>query len=506
MAEKYDVILIGAGHNSLIAGARLAKAGLKVLVLEKAKILGGCSRTDWEILPGGYGVSTGALVIQRTLLRIADELGLHEFGFEPIYIPEDEIILRYQLGENYEISIPIYRDLEKTCEGIAKYSQSEADNYRRMVQEWSPFTRMVGEVFKWEEPKHSLLFSMLESVGSKAMWLFIGKSSDILRYYFSEDWIAGMSRIPRISGFTPQYPGSGYGTQNIPRIHFSVPFRAKGGMEGLIGSLARFIESRNGEVRRDSSVKKIVLDDETAKGVILESGEEIQGSIIVSGTNAKITYLNFLGEDYLDSDFIHYLRRTKEAMAMACVYVSMDQPFLPELECTEYQCAKGLRHTEINALDEIEHRLPKAPSLYIDNPCPNDPSLAPEGKCWVALCDSASYKLEGTTWKAEREKYAERMIDQVEKIYPDFRKHIIDMAIMDPTDYERDLNLWEGSIMGPALSLDQMFSMRLSYRTQFKKLYLTGACTHPAGGMIGIPGKNASSVILDDLEKGEIKL
>lgn len=505
MSDKYDVIVIGAGHNALIAGARLSKSGLKVLCLEKADMLGGCSRTDWDIVPGGYGVSTGALVIQQPILRMASKLGLEDFGFEPIMIPEDGIILRYQLGENYEISIPIYRDLEMTCAAIAKYSTSVADEYRRMVQEWSPFTRMVGEVFKWKEPKHSTLFSMLESLGTKAMWLFLGRSSDILRYYFSEDWIGGMSRIPRISGFTPQFPGSGYGTQNIPRIHFSVPFRAKGGMAGLIEPLAKLIRANGGEVRKKAGVEKIIMEDEKIKGVRLESGEEIQSNIVISGTNAKITYHKLVGDEHLEEDFVQYLKCTRESMRMSSVIVSMDQPFLPELECTEFQFAKGLRHSEINAIEELEHRLPRDPSIYVDNPCLNDPTLAPEGKCWVGLYDSAAYRLDGTTWAAAREQHADNMVRQMEKVYPDFRKHIIDMAIIDPTDYEREFNLWEGSIMGPALSIDQMFSMRLSYSTSFAGLYLTGMSTHPAGGMIGIPGWNSAAKVLEDLEQGNIK-
>jgi phytoene dehydrogenase-like protein len=410
------------------------------------------------------------------------------------------------MGDNYEISIPIYQDYEKTCDAIARYSPTEADNYRRIVHEWAPFTKMIGQAFRWEEPKYSMLFSMLESVGWKAMWLFLGNASDILRYYFSEDWIGGMSRIPRISGFTPQFPGSGYGTQYIPRVHFSVPFRTKGGMEGLVGPLAKMIEDHAGAVRLNAGVRKIIVEDETVKGVALESGDELQGSIVLSGIHAKSTYFNLIGEDHLEPDFIHYIKRTRETMAMACVFVSMDQPFLPELECTEFQFAKGLRHTKINALDEIQGRLPRDPSIYIDNPCLKDPSLAPPGKCWVCLDDSASYMLEGTTWEAVRERHADDMIRQVENVYPDFRKHIIDVAILDPTDYERDFNLWEGSIMGPALSLDQMFSMRLFYRTDFKNLYLTGMCTHPTGGMLGISGWNAASAILEDLEKGETVL
>jgi beta-carotene ketolase (CrtO type) len=506
MRKKYDVIIIGSGHNALIAGARLSKAGLRVMCLEKADILGGCSRTDWSILPGGFGVSTGALVMQRPILRMANELQLKDYGFEPILIPEDGIILRYQLGEEYGISIPIYRDVDKTCAGIAKYSKVVADEYKRMVHEWSPFTRMIGEVFKWTDPKYSMLFSMLESLGTKAMWLYMGKCSDILRFYFSEDWIGGMSRIPRISGFTPQFPGSGYGTQYIPRVHFSVPFRTKGGMAGLVEALAKLIEAKGGKVQKKAGVKKILLEDDVVKGVRLESGEEMESNVVLSGTNSKITFHDFIGDENLEEDFIHYLRRTKESMSMACVFVSMDQPFLPELACTEFQLAKGLRHTEINALDELEYRLPENPSIYIDNPCLKDPTLAPEGKCWIGLFDSAAYRLRGTTWDKERGKHADNMIKQVEKIYPDFRRHIIDMAVLDPTDYEKDFNLWEGSIMGPALSIDQMFSMRLSYATTFQGLYLTGMCTHPAGGMIGIPGWNSASVIIKDLEQGKIKV
>jgi phytoene dehydrogenase-like protein len=277
-------------------------------------------------------------------------------------------------------------------------------------------------------------------------------------------------------------------------------------MEGLVRPMAELIKDKGGDVRMDSGVDKIVVDGETAIGVRLESGEEIRGGVILSGAHAKHTFFNLIGDQYLEQDFIDYVKRTRETMAMTCVFVSMDQSFLPELECTEFQFAKGLKHTEINALDEIQHKLPENPSIYIDNPCPNDSSLAPPGKCWICLDDSASYRLEGTTWGAEREKHADNMIRQVEKIYPDFRKHIIDMAVMDPTDYESNLNLWEGSIMGPALSLDQMFSMRLFYRTGFKNLYITGMCTHPTGGMIGIPGWNAASAILDDLENEEIVL
>jgi len=438
---QYDLIVIGSGHNGLIAGGKLAKAGLKTLVLEKAPLLGGCTRTDPDIFPG-YRVNTGGITIQRPIMRIARELGLGEFGFEPIEVPENQPILYYVVGENYDKVIPVYRDVEATCEGIAKYSKEEADGYRRMMQDWAPFTRAVGQIFSLTEPTYTELFRVIESLGPKAAWLYLGKASDVIKQYFSTDWMGGVFRIAWAAGFNFAQPGTAYGTQYVPSIHWRPPFRAKGGMAGLIEPMAKLIEHHGGGIRKNSGVSKIIVEDGQAKGVKLETGEELAGSIILSSTNAKITYLRLVGEDKLAPDFVEWVRRQTEAYSAT----------------------------------------------------------------YIALEDIITCHLDGAYWNSIREKRIEEMLDEAEKFYPEIRRKTIDRRLLTPVEYERDFNLWQGSVIGPGPTLDNMYSLRLPYRGPIKNLYITGMSAHPIGGIIGLPGVNAAKVITEDMEKGRTKV
>jgi phytoene dehydrogenase-like protein len=478
----------------------LAKAGLRTLVLEKAPLLGGCSRSDPNIFPG-YKVNTGGIAIQRPIKRIARDLGLEQFGFEPVEVPENEPVLYYMVGEKYEKQIPVYRDVEATCEGIAKYSKQEADGYRRMMQDWAPFTRAIGQIFNLTQPSYTELFRVLESLGQKAMWLYLGKAFDVIKQYFSTDWMGGVFRIAWAAGFNFAQPGTAYATQYVPSIHWRPPFRSKGGMAGLVEPMAKLIEHQEGEVRKNSGVSKIIIEDGRAKGVRLESGEEIEGSIILSGTNAKITYLRLVGEDKLPPDFAEWVKRQNEAYSMCVLYLTLSEKF--PIECPEFQMAKGLKHlTEVGAAWD-EGRL-GTPCLYIDNVCPSDPTMAPPGGNYIALEDIITCRLKGS-WDEIREQRAEAMLNEVEKVYPDIRKKIIDRRLLTPIEYERDFNLWQGSVIGPGPTLDYMYSLRLPYRAPIKNLYITGMSAHPIGGIIGIPGINAARVITEDLEKGRVK-
>jgi len=498
---KYDLIVIGSGHNGLIAGAKLAKSGLKTLVLEKAPLLGGCTRSDPNLFPG-YKVNTGGIAIQRPIMRIAKDLGLAEFGFEPIEVPENKPVLYYMVGENYEKVIPVYRDVEATCEGIAKYSKKEADGYRRMMQDWAPFTRAIGHVFGLTEPSYTELFRVMESLGPKAMWLYLGKASDVIKEYLSTDWMGGVFRIAWAAGFSFNQPGTAYGTQYVPSVHWRPPFRAKGGMAGLVEPLAKLIEYHGGTVRKNSGVSKIIVENGQAKGVRLETGEEIQASIILSGTNAKITYLRLVGEDKLPASMVEWTKRQIEAYSMCVLYLTLSERF--PIDCPEFQMAKGLQHLADVGAAWYEGRL-GTPCLYIDNVCPSDPTMAPTGGNCIALEDIITCHMERSAWEAIREKRAEQMLDELEKVWPEARRKIIDRRLLTPVEYERDLNLWQGSVIGPGPTLEHMYSLRLPYRSPIKNLYITGMSAHPIGGIIGIPGVNAARVITEDLEKGRLK-
>ena len=137
--------------------------------------------------------------------------------------------------------------------------------------------------------------------------------------------------------------------------------------------------------------------------------------------------------------------------------------------------------------------------------CPSDPTLAPPGGTYIALEDIITCRLEGS-WDAIRERRAEEMLDEAEKVYPDIRRSIIERRLLTPIEYERDFNLWQGSVIGPGPTLDYMYSLRLPYRSPIKNLYITGLSAHPIGGIIGIPGVNAAKIIAEDLEKGRVKV
>jgi phytoene dehydrogenase-like protein len=274
-------------------------------------------------------------------------------------------------------------------------------------------------------------------------------------------------------------------------------------MAGVVEPMAKLIEHHGGEVRKDSGVAEIIIENGRAKGVKLESGEEISGGLILSGVNAKITYLRLIGKNKLDPSFTEWVKRQAEAYSMCVLYLTLSEK-LP-IDTPEFQLAKGLKHLADVGAAWDEGRL-GTPCIYIDNVCPLDPTMAPPGGDYVALCDIITCRLDKAFWDEIREERAEVMLDQVEKVFPDIRRSIINRRLLTPTDYERDFNLWQGSVIGPGPTLDNMYSLRLPYRSPIKNLYITGMSSHPAGGVIGIPGYNTASVIMQDIEKGKVKV
>jgi len=499
---KYNVIVIGSGHNGLVAGAKLAKSGLKTLVLDKAFLLGGCSRTDPNQIPG-YKFNTGSMIIQHTMLKIAEQLGLEQFGFEPIVTPPNRPVYTFLVGKNVQFGI--YRDLEFTYQEISRFSEGEADNYRRLIQDWAPFMKMVGQVMGMLEPTYAELFKILESLGPKAMWLYLAPVSDIFRSYFSTDWMGGLARYITGGGVLPQSPGTGFGTQYLPRMHFAPGFKAKGGMAGLIEPLSKVIEHNGGEVRLNSGVRKILVEEGQAKGVRLESGEEIEGDMVVSNPDFRITFFDLVGEENLETEFILRLRRLKSTGSNFNVSLVLDEKF--PIECSSFIVVEGLKQVEENAIALDDGRLAK-PALWVDNPCPDDPSLAPLGGNYIRLYQIDPSYLKGTTWEEQKERRAEDLIDVLEEHVPGIRRHIVDRYVMCPSDLETYFCLppGGGGMVGPNLTIDQMYSMRVPYRSPIKNLYQTGASVHPMGGVLGLPGYNTARIILQDLEKERVKL
>lgn len=493
MAE-YDLIVIGGGHNGLITAVRLAKYGLKTLVLEKNSILGGCSRTDHNIFPG-FKVDTGAQTLNHYTARVSQELNLKEFGLEVIDLAPS---LYMVLDDNIEIGI--YQGLDDTCKEIAKYSQEEANNYRRFCQTWAPFLSQAEGAYFKPEVTYTEFMQVLESMGHNALYLFLARALDILGAYFSTDWMrTAIARVIFEAGLDPRWPTTGFATSILLSIHQSPYWRPRGGMEGLINPLAKMIQHCGGKTFVNSGVKRILVKDGQARGVELGSGEEIEGDIIVSATHFKVTYFRLLGEEHLKPDFVQYLERLVESHAVLGVFLALNGKL--EAKGNQIILANGVR----NLMDGIEaihgNKLPKNPIVWIGNPCKDDPTLAPPGKSWISIFGHCPYELQGTTWEAEEERFADILIEAIQKRIPDIKGNIIDRYIETPLKIERSFNLPGCSYMGPLMTFNQMYSMRPSFRSPIKNLYITGTATHPGGGVTGAPGFNAASVILEDLEK-----
>ncbi len=493
MAE-YDLIVIGGGHNGLITAARLAKYGLKTLVLEKNSILGGCSRTDHHIFPG-FKVDTGAQTLHHFTARVAQELNLKEFGLEAIDLAPSLYMI---LGDNIEIGF--YHSLDDTCKEIAEYSQEEADNYRRFCLTWAPFLGQAeGACFK-PEVTYTEFMQVLESMGHNALYLFLARALDILRAYFSTDWMrTAIARAVFEAGLDPRWPTTGFAASILLSIHQSPYWRPKGGMEGLINPLAKMIQHYGGKILLNSGVKRIIVEDGQARGVKLESGEEIEGDIIVSATHFKVTYFHLLGEERLKPDFVQYLKRLIESHGVFGLFLALNGK--PEAKANQIILANGLGDLEDGIEAIYGNKLPKNPIVWVGNPCKDDSTLAPPGKSWISIFGYCPYNLQGTAWEAEEERFADILMEAIQKCIPDIKGNIIDRYIETPLKIERNFNLPGCSYMGPLMMFNQMYSMRPSFRSPIKNLYITGTATNPGGGVTGAPGFNAATVILEDLEK-----
>ena len=504
MAKKYDVIIVGGGHNSLVVGARLAKdAGIKnILVLEKESILGGCSRTDPNIFPG-YKVDTGAQALYGPAAGAARLLELEKFGLERIELSPN---FRWFLGNDVEIDC--YPDIERTIKEIEKYDKEEAANYKRLSDDFAPFAAQVQNLNRKPDLKHTEYMQVLETLGDDAMWMYLGKGADVLRAYFKTDWmVGGLARLFLAANLDPNWPTSGWMIAGAySQFHFRPFWRAKGGMGGFVGSLARVIEHYGGEVRLNAGVKKIIIENGQAKGVRLESGEEIQGDIIVSGTHFKISYFDLVGAEKLPPKFVRKLNRLAEGYSGVGVFLALDQePETPGGPRSVMMTASGLREIEDTFVAFHRHQLPKEPSLWINNPCIVDPTLAPPGKYWISFFAIVPLTLQGTTWEAELEKYADLILEKANRKIPNLKRHIINRYIQSPLIIEKDMNVPGGSVMGPVMTLDQMWAMRPPVRSPIKNLYMTGTGVHPGGGVSGAPGFNTSTVIMQDLGLGKKK-
>lgn len=523
---RYDAVIIGGGHNGLVAAAYLARAGWKVLVLERRELLGGCSVTE-EVWPG-YRVSTAAYLTSLLHPQIVEELELERHGYR-VDAKDPSFFSPFPDGR----CLFFWRDERKTLEQIAQFSRHDAERFpayeghlervARVVEplllatppEFPParisdlpgYVRLLGRFLKFPRRDVAALARILAQ-----------PAADLLDEWFESDELKATLATDAVIGANlgPRAPGSAY-------ILLHHVMGGVGGQRGLWGfvrggmgavpeAIAASARAHGAEIRTGAEVRRIQVADGTALGVVLESGEEIPARVVASNLDPRRTFLSLVEERCLPTEFVAAIRgfrcegtSAKINLALSALprFRALDQTPGPQHRATMHICP-SMEYIERAADDAKYGRPSERPLLELTIPTMYDPSLAPEGKHIMGIfVQYAPYTLRGASWDELREPFADRVFDLLEESIPGFRSIVEERQVLTPLDLERRFGITGGNIFHGAMSLEQMFFFRpvagwARYRTPVRGLYLCGSGAHPGGGVIGAPGHNAAREMLRD--------
>ena len=545
----YDVVIVGAGHNGLTCGCYLAKAGRKVLVLERRHIVGGAVCTQDDLIPG-YRLDVGSSAhIMIHLTPVLRDLALHKFGLE--YLEMDPWAHYPILGTGTGISF--YRDLDKTCESIAKISPRDAEAYRKFVTHWGELNEGIFETFL-QPPTPGRIFKTmfkrnLRNWRSRKLWSSLDTSRQLMAPYGS--LIEELFEHPAVrtalmwlsaqSGPAPSEMASGDMLGWNAMIHKSGAKRAKGGSGALTQALAKCLESYGGEIVCNAEVLNIIpltrgnygfdLRYIPKAGQVASLGEKLknEGVIIhskkVVGACHLHTFFNTLFPNkMLGEEKLLALQNLKKRVARTRIGNGFgmivrhaveelpdygDAPAGPLPGTKDYQTSLQLLCPSVDHLNSSHRDFmfglpPQKPSVVAMSFSALDPTLAPPGKHVLFTWGQYHpYELSnGENWDRIAEREADKLYDLVCQYAPNMRGKMIARHIQTPLEIERTLGLLRANVMHLEMSLDQMFLYRplpeLSAYTVpgLPGLYLTGASTHPGGGVFAASGYNTAHVIL----------
>ena len=525
MPSSYDVIVIGGGHNGLVHAAYLARAGRRVLVLERRHVLGGAAVTE-EIIPG-FKFSVASYVVSLLRPEIIRELQLGQHGLE--ILPLDGTFTPMPGGDY------LWRtdDVSQTYQEISRHSKRDADVYGDYGKAMVRMAQFVEPVLEMTPPDlASPGLGDLRNMGSMA-WRFhrlppddqqslirlmTMSAADFLDEWFETDVLKATMAASGIIGtfLGVRSPGTAYVLLHhymgvIDGVYRAWGF-ARGGMGNVSNAIAAAAESAGAEIRTEAPVAGLLLRDGRVGGVVLADGDEIQSNAVSSSLDPRQTFSRLVGEDQLPADFVQGLHRYRYRGSSGKVNLALDG--LPDFNSLPgpgphlagaISISPSLDYVE-QAYDDAKYgRFSRRPYMDIVIPSLTDPSVAPEGKhvmsCFVQY---APYHLAEGTWDEQRDEFGQNVIDTIGEHAPNLPDLIVGQQVLTPLDIERTFGLTEGNIFQGELSFDQLFFNRpvpgwAQYRTPIKNLYLCGSAAHPGGGVMGAPGRNAARMVLKDL-------
>lgn len=522
---SYDAIIIGGGHNGLVTAAYLAKAKWKVLVLERRHIVGGACVSE-ETFPG-YRVSTAAYVNSLFRPEIVRDLHLAAYGFEAI--ERSPASFSPFLDGRY---LMLGRSLEQDVAEIAKFSERDArayPEYEAMLQRVAhviepTLTHIPPNVLR---PGVTDLLTMgalgrsMQKMGpamSEAIEILTGAARPILDRWFESEELKGTIATDAIIGafMAPSMPGTAYvlfhhvmGETNGKK---GVWAYMRGGMGGLTQALARAAVDLGVEIRTQAEVVKILTKGGAVTGVALASGEEYRAKTVASGVDMHLTFERFLDPQTLPPEFRDAVSRIAYDSASVKINVALDR--LPSFTALPGHEAGPQHHGTVHlcpnqdfierAYDDAKYGMPSSePVVEMCLPSSLDDTVAPAGKHLASFfVQYAPYERKDGPWTIDnRNAFADRCFQIVERYAPGFTASVIDRQILTPIDIETTFGLTGGNIFQGAMPLHNLYTFRpvpgyAGYRMPLKGLYLCGAAAHPGGGVMGAPGWNAARVML----------
>ncbi|HEU0223673.1 MAG TPA: NAD(P)/FAD-dependent oxidoreductase [Paracoccaceae bacterium] len=521
--KSWDAIVIGAGHNGLVAACYLARAGLDVLVLEKNPWVGGAA-TSRELYPG-VTYSNCAYVCSLFRPEIVADLELPRFGLQ---------IIGYEGGGVFTEGgdcLVAYGDREAHRREFARFSARDAEAYERVVRDVTRQARLIQPFLLRSPPdpvrlrprdlgEFLFLARRLRGLSAREMaetvrfWTL--SVADFLDLYFEHPLVKASLASGGIIGTAlgPMSPGTAY----VLLQHYMGEVDgavgawgyARGGMGAVTRALADSLKASGGEIRTGAEVERVLLRGGRAEGVVLAGGEEIRARRVLSNADVRRTLLGLVGEQALPEGFAEKVRRVKMRGSSGKVNLALDG--LPEFPALPEGCPaiRGDLHFTDSILrmeraydDWKAGRWSADPFLDAMIPTILDPTMAVPGRhfmsCFVQYCP---YELEGRGWtEQDRDGFAASVIGQIAEHSPGFRDRILHMEVRTPRELEAEVGLTEGNIFQGELTFDQILFNRpipgwAEYRTPIPGLWLCGASTHPGGGVMGARGRNAAFEIL----------
>lgn len=514
-------IIIGAGHNGLIAAAYLAKAGVRVTVLERRPIPGGGAATE-EMAPGVRVNRGHADHVLLHTTPILEELGLAAHGLEHLAI--DPFHCAPRLNDH---GLVFWQDVDRTADAIGTHSARDARAYRTFVRQW-------GEMFQWLQPAllgdpapGQVARRMLRSPGRTLaglrrlpLWQRARTASmrDLLDATFEHMHLKGVLAFATAAavGQSPTAPGSALFALAAAVPHLVGVRRPRGGSGALVSALVNVIEAHGGRVRTDAEVHRILVEDGAVRGVQLKDAEDIAAPTVVAGCAPQTTFLRLLDHQVVPSHVRAALERVQVASGFALkVDYVLDR--LPEwsahpavtgaeqTRATSIICP-SLEYLEAAFADYQQQRSPRWPALRVSTPSSADAGFVREGRHLLSVeVRYAPYQLDGgVSWHAVRQQEGERLFTFLQQYAPNLAGAEQLRIVQTPEDLERDFGWprahpWHLDAIAGQLLHRRPAPGLGSYRTPIRGLYLTGAGTHPGGGVWGAPGRNAAHVVLADL-------